>query len=94
MVREIPAYSDGWVGPQLRLRRAIPEWATCLCLGGTHDIVAASAVGPLILHASLDGRPLGIGVALMPGPFTICWMLPPGSRASHEAIGARESAGS
>ena len=79
--REVRPYPDGWVGPEFQRRLAVPSEATVVCLSGVHDAFVARAAGPLTLWASLDGKPLGLGVVLAPGPFKICWMLPPaGSR--------------
>jgi len=69
---------DGWVGRELRVRRAVPEESRWLCVRGIHVREVWEAAGPLVLRADLDGEPLGIGVVFVPGAFTISWPLPPG----------------
>ena len=84
--KEIRPYADGWMGAEIRLRRTVPRTATFLCLSGIHDGGVAEAMGSLTLRASLEGRPLGLGVVLEPGPFTICWRLPPDVAGSAEVL--------
>jgi len=85
--REVRPYSDGWVGPEFQRRIALPSEATVVCLSGVHDLFVARAAGPLTLWASLDDQPLGLGVVLAPGPFKMCWMLPPAESRAHDAPG-------
>ncbi len=73
---ETPAYADGWVGPDLRLRRMLPNVESYLCLRGDHSARVAAISGPLILRATLNDRPLGVGVVVRPGPFTVAWRMP------------------
>jgi FkbM family methyltransferase len=77
---ETAAYADGWVGSELRLWRTVPLTASHLRLRGTHVDTVASVMGPLVLEARLDDQPLGTGVVLRPGPFSLCWHLPPAER--------------
>jgi hypothetical protein len=86
---EVLPYVDGWAGPELRLRRVVPGTASCVCLEGVHQDVVARVIGPLALRARLDDRPLGVAVVVKPGPFRVCWPLPPDrSRLGEEgAIG-------
>jgi glycosyltransferase involved in cell wall biosynthesis len=76
-LEEIPPYPDGWAGPDLRLRRAVPDTASFVCLSGVHQEVVARIIGPLALQARLDDRPLGVAVVVKPGPFRVYWPLRP-----------------
>jgi FkbM family methyltransferase len=73
---EVPAFSDGWVGSHLRLKRVIPADASYMCLAGSHEEVVARAIGPLILTAALDEQPLGMAVVQRAGPFRVFWRIP------------------
>ncbi len=75
---EVTAYADGWAGPELRLRRVIPETASYLCLKGVHQADVARVIGPLVLRATLGDQPLGVAVVVRPGPFSVYWPTPPG----------------
>jgi glycosyltransferase involved in cell wall biosynthesis len=87
---ETAAYGDGWVGSELRLWRRVPPTASYLRLAGTHVDTVASVMGPLVLEARLDDQPLGAGVVLRPGPFSLCWNLPRVER-NRSGNGARDS---
>ena len=82
-------HSDGWAGPELRLRRPFPGDAAVMCLSGVHEQLLADVLGPLTLWSSLDGHALGPGIVLRPGPFTLCWTLPPDLARMHAQTAGR-----